>query len=98
MDFALATPQEVAEELGRRVRRARLDLDLTQQTLADRAGLSRPVIVRLEMGRPVGLDSLLAVLMGLGRLDDLDGMLAPRRAETLDEALRPQPTRLRGSK
>ncbi len=96
MDFGLATPQEVAEELGRRVRRVRLELDLTQQTLADRAGVSRSLVRRLEDGGPVGLHALLATLMALGRLEEVSALLQPAPPATLDEVIDPVPPRQRG--
>ncbi|CAN5346701.1 hypothetical protein BH23ACT9_BH23ACT9_27430 [soil metagenome] len=98
MDFGLATPREVAIELGRRARRVRLELDYTQQTLAERSGVSRPVVQRFEAGQPIGLDSLLAVLFGLGRVQDLEGVLEQPPAQTLDDALAELPRRQRGSR
>lgn len=98
MDFGLATPQEVAEELGRRARRVRLELDLTQQTLADRAGVSRSLIRRLEDGRPVGLHALLSTLMALGRLEEMSALLRPTPPGSLGEIINPHPPRQRGTR
>ncbi len=98
MDFGMASPREVAIELGRRARQVRLELDYTQQTVADRSGVSRPVVQRVEAGQSVSLDSMLAVLSGLGRLQDLEGVLEQALAQTLDEALAELPRRQRGSR
>jgi transcriptional regulator with XRE-family HTH domain len=41
---------QVAERIGREVRRRRLAADLTVQALADRAGLSRRMLTQIEQG------------------------------------------------
>ena len=59
------------EGIGRR----RLDKNLTQQVLADRAGLSRKTVSDLEREAGVGLLTLVQVLRALGELEELDGFL-----------------------
>lgn len=39
------------EEVGRRLRQARTDADLTQQQLADKVGVSRASVANIEAGR-----------------------------------------------
>lgn len=79
--------QEEMEALARRIRLARLRRNLTQQDIAERAHLSRSVIVALENGHAgTSLGSVLRVLgaLGLGtRLSesiaiDIDGELMER--------------------
>jgi transcriptional regulator with XRE-family HTH domain len=55
------------EELGKRVRDQRLGLGLSQEALAERAGISKETIGRIEqaIGSPT-LDSLNKVARGLG--------------------------------
>ena len=45
----------ILEELGKRLRRERLDRNLTQAALAREAGISKPSVERLEAGRSVQL-------------------------------------------
>jgi transcriptional regulator with XRE-family HTH domain len=59
-------------ELGRRVAQLRLDRDLTQQQLADEAGISRHTLLRLEDGQSVTLSAFLRVLRALELLDGLE--------------------------
>lgn len=96
MDLRLMSSSELAAELGSRVQRERLRQDLTQRTLAARAGLSRPTIARLEADGTTTLESFLAVLTALGRVDDLAPLLQPPPARTVAEFLDEQPTRRRG--
>ncbi|MFK7931720.1 MAG: helix-turn-helix transcriptional regulator [Myxococcota bacterium] len=54
------------QDLGRRIRQARLAQDITQRDLAREAGVSKPSIERLEAGRSVQLTTLLRTLRALG--------------------------------
>lgn len=72
---------------------------LTQAQLADRAGVSRDTIVRLERGDGgVGIETLLRVLRALGVLDNLVRALDPyetdvgrlRSDERLPQRVRPR--------
>ena len=97
MDTSLMSPVELTVELGARVRHERLRQDLTQQTLAERAGVSRLTVTRLEAGAPVTLPSFLSVLVALRRAGDLNDVLEPPEAQTLEQFLgESQPTRRRG--
>lgn len=54
------------ESFGRRVRELRYDLDLSQEMLAERAGLHRTYVSSLERGqRNVGLDNILRLAEAL---------------------------------
>ncbi len=61
----------IAEELGRRLKQARLNANLTQADLASRAGLSRKVLMNAEKGR-AQLDNVIAILLSLNMADQLD--------------------------
>lgn len=75
------TPEEIQTELGERLRKLRLDRNLTQQELADRAQVATRVVHALEAGAGVKLVSYIRVLKALGQLSTLDA-LAP--APTVD--------------
>ncbi len=76
----------VLEELGRRLARRRIDLGLTQAALAERAGLGKRTVERIEKGESGQLSSLvriLRVLELLPRLDQLLPELGPRPMDLL---------------
>ena len=74
-------------ELGLLVRERRHELRLSQQQLADRAGVGRPWLVSVEAGHPrAELGKLLALLAELGLIIDLSAF-EPQEAEA-----GPQPT------
>lgn len=54
------------EELGRAVRRLRTAQGLTQDELAERLGVARMTVSRLERGEPVHLRTALAALAECG--------------------------------
>lgn len=87
---------ELAAELGRRVRRERLRQDLTQRTLAERAGVSRVTVTRMEADGTATLGNFLSVLVALRRGGDLESLLQPPQAATLEQFLGEEPERKRG--
>lgn len=95
--MTLLSAAELAAELGQRVRRERLRQDLTQRTLAARAGVSRVTVTRMEADGTATLTSFLAVMSALRRAGDLSEILEPPPAVTIDEFIAAGvPTRKRG--
>ncbi len=88
---------ELAHELGARVRRERLQQNLTQHTLAERAGVSRVTIARMESTGTATLPTFLAVLIALHRAGDIDHLLTPPEPRTIEQFLgTARPPRQRG--
>lgn len=85
MTFENMSPKAIAEELGDRLRNARLNADQTQADVASRAGLSRPTVVAAEQGR-VQLENLVAILVALGLVNQLDAFLPVQRISPLQLA------------
>ena len=69
------TDAAALQELGHRFARLRLDRNLTQQQLADEAGVSRHTLLRLEDGQSVTLSALLRILRALGLLEGLEALV-----------------------
>ena len=62
-----ATIADLEGELGRELRRLRLDQNLEQATLAQRAGVSLNALKRIELGRGSTTHTFLSILRALGR-------------------------------
>ncbi|MBE0475025.1 helix-turn-helix domain-containing protein [Rhodoferax sp.] len=73
-DFSLASFDEIAHELGARLKALRLAQGLQQIELASRAGVSRYVVQELEGSGKCTLLSLLRIVQALGRESELQGL------------------------
>ena len=69
------TDDAVLAELGSRLARVRLERNLTQEALADAAGLGLATVQRLEAGGSANLTSLLRSLRALGMLNALETLV-----------------------
>jgi putative transcriptional regulator len=74
MDFYSMTDKGIGIEIGSRIKSLRLRKNMTQQYVAEAAGLSLNSIKALESGKGK-LSSLIAVLRELNALDSLDVFL-----------------------
>lgn len=64
--------ETIRKELGRRLRRERLNRNITQAALAEKAGISRRTLIGAERGEPFTIDTLLSILRELGCLAQID--------------------------
>ena len=72
--------QRLLAKLGERLRLARLRRQLSNATVAGRAGISRTTLYKVEAGDPSAtLGSYLRVLAALGLESDLDSVAADDR-------------------
>lgn len=74
MSIDSRSPAAIAEELGERLKQARLNADLTQSDVARLAGLSRKVVLNAEKGK-TQLEAFIAILAALNLTEHLDRFL-----------------------
>ena len=79
MNLYSLSDKAVARELGNRLRRLRLQKNVTQQDLVEATTLSLNTIKSLEAGRGK-LATIIAVLRELGALDQLDSLVPEETA------------------
>lgn len=97
--FNISTPKDVALQIVARVRERRLELDLTQEGLAARAGIKFATYRRFEQTGEISLKGLLQVGFALNALADFDALFEQKQYQTLDDVLNEQSvTRKRGRK
>jgi transcriptional regulator with XRE-family HTH domain len=65
----------ILAEIGARCRRRRLNRNLTQQEVADQAGLTRVTVGEFERGAPSGMLTFIRILRVLDALEELDAFL-----------------------
>lgn len=64
------SPLALAEELGERLKQTRLNKNLTQNEVAEQAGISRRAVINAEKGKAT-LENFLAVLLVLNLTEQL---------------------------
>ncbi|MCY1282090.1 transcriptional regulator, y4mF family [compost metagenome] len=67
-----STGQEIAEEIGARLRIKRLERNITIDALAKRAGVGRSAVGDIEAGRDVRMSTLIKVMRALGVVSNLE--------------------------
>ncbi len=68
-------------DVGSQVRALRQATQMPTALIAEKSGLSRDVLNRLEKGRDVSLTSLLAILAAMGHTIEIVGLGLPTREE-----------------
>jgi len=81
----LATDDAVLAELGQRLAQRRIDARLTQAELAERAGVSKRTVERVEAGESAQMTSLVRILRELELLSVLDELLPAVGPRPLDQ-------------
>ena len=74
MDLSKLTPQAIAEEMGGRLKQARLNANLSQETVATQAGVSRRTVIQAEKGK-VQLETMIAIMTVIGVTNHLNKFL-----------------------
>ena len=85
MELGNISPAAIAEEIGNRLKQARLNADLTQAEVASLSGLDRRTILNAEKGK-VQLENLIAILVSLGMADQLNMLLPVQEISPLQLA------------
>lgn len=68
----LKTDKQIMDELASRVQAQRLQLNLTQEDAADKAGVSRSTMKGIESGQGCTLANFIKVSRALGRASDIE--------------------------
>ena len=71
MIFEHLTAHAIARELGERIKTARLNANLTQKSLAKKAGISLKAVTNSEKGKST-LESMIAILIALEITEQLN--------------------------
>lgn len=86
----MMTPHEMASYIAKQAQQKRLELNLSQQSLALRSGVSYGVIKKFERTGKISVESLLKIAVALGCLEsfkDLFVLTKPEHFASLDELM-----------
>lgn len=91
------TASALAEDIGERLKQARLNRDLTQAEVANLAGVARKTVLNAEKGK-VQLDIFVAIMMALDLTEHLNLFLPEQEISPLQLAKLQGKKRQRASK
>ena len=80
----LLTDEAILGELGGRLARRRLELQLTQEMLAEQAGVSKRTVERIEAGATTQTSTLIRILRVLELLDRLEALVPEAGPRPMD--------------
>lgn len=81
-------PTEVAKDISKRAKQKRIQLNLTQQELAERSGVSFGSVKRFEQKGEVSLKHLLRMAIVLRSADDFELLFKEERYQSIDDVIR----------
>lgn len=87
----MVTPGEAQKAIASRARDLRLELNLSQQTLSEKSGVSYGSLKKFEQTGQISLESLLKLAVVLGCMDDFKALFVRKSAEkalSLDDLLK----------
>ena len=80
----LLTDEAILTELGGRLTRRRLELQLTQKEMADQAGVSKRTVERIEAGATTQMSTLVRILRILKLLNNLNNLIPETGSRPMD--------------
>lgn len=93
---------KVQRKIVESIRARRLQMELTQEGLSERTGVSLSTLRKFEQKGVISLDSFLKILAVVGGLEEIVAALKPKEQhfKSIDEVLKSEekPTRKRGSR
>lgn len=99
ISLSIHTPNYIAKQIAAKVKVRRLEMNLTQEGMAARAGLKFATYRRFEQTGEISLKGLLQIGFALNALSEFDTLFAQKQYQSLDDVLNEQiVTRKRGKK
>jgi len=92
-NWLFLTEQEILKEIGERLKKIRLQHNLTQKELSEDVGLGVSTISLIEQGQSTTTESLIRILSRLNRIKDLESVF--RVGENLELKLKFEKARLK---
>ncbi|MAY43118.1 MULTISPECIES: helix-turn-helix domain-containing protein [unclassified Neptuniibacter] len=72
-----ASLEAILESIGQNLNQIRLKQNISNEDLAEKAGVSRVTLSKLWKGAPIKFDTLLRVIRAMGRMDLIHPLLVP---------------------
>jgi transcriptional regulator with XRE-family HTH domain len=93
LSLKLSSPNEVLLRLAERARRRRLDANLTQQQLADRAQISLGTLKLFERTGRASVEFVVRLAFVLNAEKEFDSLFPPQEPRSIDDVIAKSPRR-----
>ncbi len=92
-NWLFLTEQEILKEIGKNLKKIRLQHNIIQKHMSKEVGLSVSTISLIEQGKSTTVESLIRILIRLNRIKDLESVF--RVGENLELKLKFEKAKLR---
>ncbi|MDY3201232.1 MAG: helix-turn-helix transcriptional regulator [Arcobacter sp.] len=95
----ISTPKSIMQDLKDKFKQKRLSLNLTQEGLSNKSGVSLGSIKRFETSGEISFESLLKIALVLNCLDDFKNIANKKdeQYDSMDDLLKIKPIKKRGA-
>ncbi|MEV9499994.1 helix-turn-helix domain-containing protein [Aliarcobacter butzleri] len=95
----ISTPKSIMQDLKDKFKQKRLSLNLTQEGLSNKSGVSLGSIKRFESSGEISFESLLKIALVLNCLDDFKNIANEKdeQYESMEDLLKVKPIKKRGA-
>lgn len=94
-DLNQFNPQYLAEKIAERAKQRRLELNITQEELAMRSGVSFGSVKRFETMAKISLQHLLMIAVTLDATEDFSNLFSRKNYQSIDEVTNEKKTKTR---
>ncbi len=95
-NWLFLTEPEILKEIGTRLKKIRVQHNLTQKELSQEVGLSVTTISLIEKGKSTSVESLIRILIRLNQIKDLESVF--RVGENLELKLKFEKAKLKSER
>jgi len=86
--YSLKSSAELAKDISKRAKQKRIQLNLTQQELSERSGVSFGSVKRFEQKGEISLKHLLQIAIVLRSAGEFESLFKEQRYQTIDDVIR----------
>jgi transcriptional regulator with XRE-family HTH domain len=91
-DLDQFNPQKIAEKIAQRAKQRRLALNITQEELATRSGVSFGSVKRFENQAKISLQHLLMIAVALDATEEFSKLFSRQNFQSIDEVTKEKTT------
>lgn len=83
--FKMTSPQDITQRVAERLKRRRIDANLTQRELATRSGVSYASLRLIEDAGKGAFEALVKIAFALDAEEEFEALFPPRPVKSLDD-------------